>query len=274
MNDSKPQVVDRILAYVEQEKLSGEEVDRALVEFLEYRNKRVYLYQTDPDRLRRLDLTRFTRRIEAWSRASIVLEPSSPRENYSYIDANSVRVTFSETHRVASVDLLAERVSWKDVGRVIVLDADRRTGFVTLSFDPPGKIHPRGTKPLDYFGYYRARAEALLGTWLEPYDLQPALQRLEKTDLIEIPQGRGSGLDGAFDMIASGTDIRHMAAFSMREKLIAVRDNGRYIWVPQPPALLRKVTTTIDAGTSVLRFTKDSLVHEVRHVLEQIQAHS
>jgi hypothetical protein len=279
MGESRGAVIRRILDYVDAGKLAGEAVDRAIVEFLEYRNKRVYLYTADPARLRRLDLARFTRGIKDWSDARIVPTPESPRENYAYVDADVLRVTFSETHRHPAVHVASERVGWRRVGKVIVLDADRRSGFVTLSLDAPGRIHPHGTRPLDYFEHYQRRAEALLGTALTAFPLQRALQRLEAGDLVRLQQGRGSTVDGRVDITAAGPDVRAMPAFQAVQPSIAVRDSGRYVWVAGEPALpggalLREVPTEIHARTSMVRFTRDSLVQEVRYVLGQIQAHS
>jgi hypothetical protein len=279
MSDSRGAVIRRILDYVDSGKLAGEAVDRAIVEFLEYRNKRVYLYTADPAKLSRLDLSRFTRGIKDWSDATIVPAPESPRENYAYVDADAIRVTFSETHRHPAVHLASERVGWRRVGKVVVLDADRRSGFVSLSLDAPGRIHPHGTRPLDYFDHYQRRAEALLGTSLTPFPLQRALQRLEAGDLVRLQQGRGSTVDGRIDITAAGPDVRAMPAFQAVKPSIAVRDSGRYVWVAgEPPArggcLLREVPTEIHARTSMVRFTRDSLVQEVRYVLGQIQAHS
>jgi hypothetical protein len=274
MNDTKNQVIQRVLGYVSEGQLTEEDVDKALVEFLEYRNKRVHLYTVDPTRLRRLDHSRFTREIRSWAEANIVAAPASPRENYSFITPERVRVNFTETHRQPVVDLFAERVSWQNVGKVIVLEANRQTGFVSLSFDPPGRLHPHGHTALDYFNYYEGRAAALLGAQLQPFDLQKALRALEAGDLIRIPQRRGSGLDGSVEIVAAGADVRQMQAFQATEPLIAVRDNGRYVWVARPPDLLREVPTNIEARSSMIRFTKDSLLQEVQYVLAQVQAHS
>ena len=48
MGDPRMQVVQRILDYIEAGRLGGDVVDRAIAEFLEYRNKRVYLYRAEP----------------------------------------------------------------------------------------------------------------------------------------------------------------------------------------------------------------------------------
>lgn len=279
MGESRAEVIRRILNYVDSGKLSGETVDRAIVEFLEYRNKRVYLHTAEPSRLSRLDLSRFTRGIKDWSDARIIPTPEAPRENYAYVDADGIRVTFSETHRHPAVHVASERVGWRRVGKVIVLDADRGTGFVTLSLDAPGRIHPHGSRPWEYYEHYQRRAEALLGATLTPFPLQRALQRLEAGDLVRLQQGRGSTVDGRIDITAAGPDVRAMPAFQAVKPNIAVRDSGRYVWVTGEPltqgvALLREVPTEIHARTSMVRFTRDSLVQEVRYVLGQIQAHS
>jgi hypothetical protein len=95
-----------------------------------------------------------------------------------------------------------------------------------------------------------------------------------------VQQGRGSTIDGRIDILASGPDVRAMPAFQAVRPSIAVRDSGRYVWLPGDstqngaPRLLREVPTEIHAGTSMVRFTRDSLVQEVRYVLGQIQAHA
>jgi hypothetical protein len=280
MGDPRADVIRRVLDYVDSGRLAGGIVDRAIVEFLEYRNKRVYLYRADPGALRRVSPSRFTRPIRDWSEASILAQPDLPRENYAFLDPDHIRVTFSETHRHAAVNLRAERVGWRRVGKVIVLDADRRSGFVMLSFDPPGRAHPHGPRPLDYFAHHLARAESLLQTPLVPVPLQGALLALEAGDLIRLEQGRGSTVDGRVDIVASGPDVRAMPAFQAVRPSIAVRDSGRYVWLPTgplgngAPQLLREVPTEIHAATSMVRFTRDSLVQEVRYVLGQIQAHA
>jgi hypothetical protein len=280
MHDGRAEVIRRVLDYVEAGRLPGETVDRAIVEFLEYRNKRVYLYRADPAALRALEDSRFAHRIERWSEASIEPRPESPRENYAYVDAHHIRVTFSETHRHPTIHLADERLGWRSVGKVIVLDVDRDSGFVTLSYDPPGRIHPHGRRPIDYFAHYRSRAEALLGAPLAPFPLHQALFGLESGDLVRLQQGRGTTLDGRVDIVAMGLDVRAMAAFQAVKPSIAVRDSGRYVWLPAGPPgnvaphLLREIPTDIYASTSMVRFTRDSLVQEVRYVLDQIQAHA
>ncbi len=138
MNDGRAQVIQRVLDYIETGKLTTETVDRAIVEFLEYRNKRVYLYTADPKALARVDGSVFANRIDTWSEATIEAQPESPRQNYAYVDEGHIRITFSETHRHPAIRLAEERVGWRRVGKVIVLDVDRASGFVTLSLKSPG----------------------------------------------------------------------------------------------------------------------------------------
>ncbi|HEY8257026.1 MAG TPA: hypothetical protein VIG08_05165 [Gemmatimonadales bacterium] len=280
MHDGRAQVIQRVLDYIESGKLPAEIVDRAIVEFLEYRNKRVYLYQADPSTLARLDESRFSRRISSWADAGIDPMPDAPRQNYAYVDSGHIRVTFSETHRHPAIRIADERMGWRRVGKVVVLDADRRSGFVTLSYDPPGRIHPHGRRPLDYFTHYRATAESMLGGSLAPFPLHQALKALESGDLVRLQQGRGSTVDGRVDIVALGLDVRSMPAFQAVKPSIAVRDSGRYVWLPEGEngnggtRLLREIPTDIYAATSMVRFTRDSLVQEVRYVLGQIQAHA
>lgn len=280
MNDGRSQVIQRVLDYIDAGKLAAETVDRAIVEFLEYRNKRVYLYRADPAALARLDPSSFSNRIASWSDATIEAQPDNPRQNYAYVDDRHIRITFSETHRHPAIRLAEERVGWRRAGKVIVLDVSREPGFVTLSYDPPGRIHPHGSRPLDYFAHYRAQCEALLGTPLVPFPLHQALFELESGDLVRLQQGRGSTLDGRVDIVSLGLDVRAMPVFKAVKPSIAVRDSGRYVWLPGGPAgngsphLLREIPTDIYASTSMVRFTRDSLVQEVRYVLGQIQAHA
>jgi hypothetical protein len=280
MHDGRSQVIQRVLDYIESGKLPAEIVDRAIVEFLEYRNKRVYLYRAEPAMLANLDETRFSRLIRRWSDAVIDPMPEAPKENYAYADPDHLRVTFSETHRHPAIRVADERMGWRRVGKIVVLDVDRRSGFVTLSYDPPGRLHPHGRRPLDYFSHYRGRAESLLGGSLAPFPLHQALIQLESGNLVRLQQGRGSTLDGRVDIVALGLDVRSMPAFQAVKPSIAVRDSGRYVWLPGgqagngAPHLLRELPTDIYAATSMVRFTRDSLVQEVRYVLGQIQAHA
>jgi len=280
MHDGRAEVIERVLGYIASGKLAGETVDRAIVEFLEYRNKRVYLYKADPAILEQTADSTFSRRIRSWSEARIEARPDTPRQNYAYVDARHIRVTFSETHRNPAIRLTEERVGWRRVGKVVVLDVDRETGFVTLSYDPPGRIHPHGRRPLDYFAHYRTKAESLLGGALSPFSLHRALVELESGDLVRIQHGRGSTLDGRVDLVSLGFDVRSMTVFQAVKPSIALRDSGRYVWLPggQPvngaPHLLREIPTDIYATTSMVRFTRDSLVQEVRYVLDQLRAHA
>lgn len=280
MKDGRTDVIERVLGYVASGQLPGEIVDRAIVEFMEYRNKRVYLYRIDPTALERSPNTVVSRRIGSWSEATIDPQPDAPRQNYAYLDSSHIRITFSETHRHPAVRLAEGRVGWRRVGKIVVLDVDRRTGFVTLSYDPPGRVHPHGHRPLDYFAHYRAKAESLLGGPLAPFPLHRALVGLESGNLVRIQQGRGSTLDGRVDLVALGFDVRAMTVFQAVKPSIAVRDSGRYVWLPGgrsgngAPNLLRELPTDIYATTSMVRFTRDSLVQEVQYVLEQIQAHA
>ena len=280
LGDTRAGAVKRVIRYVEQDKLSLEQVHRAITEFQEYSNKRVYLYVIDPALVQRIHRDRFTRVIDSWTRARIVALPGSPRENYSYIDADRIRVNFSETHRVAVVNRRAGTLDWKEGTRVVVLDVDRHTGFVALSFDHPGTVHPHGERPIDYFTYYLQRAHALLGAPLAQFPIYQALLNLEARDLIQIPHGRAKTVDGGFDMTAA-VDLRQMEIYAKVRPSIATRDSGRFVWIANPPsrsslptAILRDVPTEIYAGTSMVRFTKDCLAEEVEYVLDQIRSHA
>lgn len=280
-NDTHEQVIDRVVGYVEEDKLAAEAVYQAVVEFPEFRNKHVYLYRAE--NTIKVDRDRFTRIISSWDQARIVAKPSEPRENYSFIDASRIRVCFSEVHRRPRMDLENDIVVWEEISRVVVLDADRASGSVSLAFDPHGSVTPRGAYHLsNYYGYYRARAEALLGTQMTPIPLHKALQSVEKSDLVRIRQGQSTTEGGSVRLTADVDDMRNMQAFKTVSPKLLRRESGRYIWLPDHSSndgsdgiyLVREVHTDIDAPTGMVRFTKDSVSQEVSFVLRELLANA
>jgi hypothetical protein len=287
MNDTKEQVVARIFRYLDGGQLSADELLSAAIQFQEYNNKRFYLFNVTRPALRGVDVAALPRRVDELGSAAITQKPDKPTVSYSWTNGQMLRVSWAETHRFPTVDYEREKITIRPVTRIVVLNVELTTGFITLAYDTAGPLNPHGGH-MGYFLHYVREAEKLLGTPFLQFQTGGALMKLEKSKIVRLPQGRSAFDDGAIDITSLGTDYRDMKSFSLVRDSVVAKEKGRYIWLAsgspakKPDAALpglsvqleRDIPTDIHSRTSMIRFTKDCLEDEVEYVIAQIRAHA
>jgi hypothetical protein len=272
--DTKGEITKRVIRYVTEGRLRADAVARAVVEFREFSNKAIFLYSIDRGRLGNLE-DRLPRYVETWSKARIAEDPVATVVSYSCIDGTLARVSFAEQHKKPHFDFEAGRISTVPVVKVVVLDVETDTGFVTLRYDPPEQLNPHRGSRLGYYSYFVERAQELTRSPLTPFDISKALLSIDGGKLVRTPYGRARTDDGQIDLAATA-DYRTMDIYPAILPKIATKQSGRYIWLEDASEeeLLRDVPTDISAAASMVRFTKDVVAPEVAYVLGKIRAHS
>ena len=182
------------------------------------------------------------------------------------------------------VDYARQRIRTVPITRVVVASLNLDTGFVWIAYDAPEHLIPHGSQ-LNYYRYYVNQVESIAGITLEPYDIHPALMKLEKSELVRLTYGRSLTPDGIVDLI-SESDYRKMGVYDDVRKDVVAKERGRYIWLcPASMAeeqaqrhadvpLLRDVPTEIYGRSNLIRFTRDCVEEEVEYVLGQIRDHA
>lgn len=283
MNDSKDEITERFIEHIERGRLPLDEAIAGIISLQEFSNKRVYLYQLPKATVRDFDLDRLPKRISQWEGVRITHLPDNPVVNYSLVDEKRIRVSYAETHRRIHQNLSNDTLQRIPVTRVVVLQVERNSGFTTLSLDPPETINPHNNNSQEYYDYYTGKAQQLLGGVPARFMINNALMKLESSNLIRIPYGRGRTDDGLVDLV-SDHDSRDMGVYTGVKKQTVTKESGRYIWLggseagdrglPSGHTLHRNIHTEIHAATSMVRFTKDCLQEEVDYVLQQLRAHA
>ena len=280
MNDGRSEVIQRVLDYVEAGKLTTEAVDRAIVEFLEYRNKRVYLYRADPDALARLDGSSFPNLIESWSDARIEALPETPRQNYAWVDSpphpdhlqrNPSPSRHPDGRGAGGMAARGQGHRARCEPGIGVRHAElRSTRPHPSSRAPPARLlHPL---PRAVRGIARHAAGSVSSS---PGAARARVGRPGSASAGPGLDPRRAGrhrLDGsrrARDDCIQGGRAQYRRARLGPVRLASGESAGR-----GGSHLLREIPTDIYASTSMVRFTRDSLVQEVRYVLAQIQAHA
>jgi hypothetical protein len=272
-NDSRDESIARWLARVDDGAIDPADALRFLIGFKEYNNKRVYMLKASPADLAGFQASTLVRRVSHVGEVALHREPSAPSVSYSFFDDTTLRVSYAETHQKTVIDRAAQSVDLVPITKHIVLNVDFTTGFATLSFDTPEAVSPHDASA-QYYAYYKARVNALVGAEFTVYDISSALMNLERSSLVRIPSGRSILADGRMDL-TTDDDCRTMGVYPSVSGSLIAKDRGRYIWLCAASAdILRDVPTDIYARTGMVRFTKDSLAPEVEYVIEQIRAHA
>lgn len=286
-NDTKKQIIDRVLRYIKDAALTVDAVWQAVIDFEEHSNKSVFLLEADPEKLRTAADGDLPERVPDLLHARIRHAPAEPVVSYSYVDELELRISFSEVHSKPHYDYDAGTIDSVPLTKVIALTAELETGFVALRLDPPEVMNPHKGS-VRYHQFYVERAMQILGCTLSQFSIDTALLKIEQSDLVRLPYGRMGLDDGRVDL-QTQDDYRHMDVYGGVWEEARIKQKGRYIWLktedprrsgvqeqtlPVATGLLRDIPTDIYAGSSMVRFTKDVLPQEVEYVVGQIRAHA
>ena len=281
--DALDDLAQRIIGYVKTGKLSAAAVRGLVREIPEASNKRVHLYKAaQPDKLRRRTAADFQAVVPSLDQAVVPRHAPTPRTSYSLVTPDLLRVSMVETHRVYTADPVRNDLVWEDVRKVVVVEAERATGFVTIAIDAPGYRHPHGDGQLAYYAHYLDVAGTLLDTELFPVPMYNAVIQLGRADRARVRPADLRGRTGSGSMVTmSGgrADLRDDAFYATLDGL-KLREQGRFEWLKtadRPPedgsfALLRPVRVEVDAKQSLVKFTKHTLAREITHVLAEVRA--
>lgn len=278
---SVPEIARCVVAHVEEGGLTEPQAHELVLDCLEHSNKRAYLFTADVRALR--DWEPADARDVVRSRTDVRIKPTLTNERLQYIwaDDDRIRICLTEGHTYYERDIATLKLIPRLKQKVIVIDADRRTGAVTLLMDPPGPYHEHGG-PLGYKRHFEGRMAALLGTTPEPLPLSRALTRLEDQNLIEIAHSRVETPYGRMALTGGlRADIRQHPQFAELRSSRINYDEDEYIWTPQPAdnpweltIPVRPLKTHITALAGEVRFALHALAIEVRYVLGQLRAHA
>ena len=281
--DTLPELAQRIVNYVDDGSLTRADVNELLREFREASDKRVYLFRADKKALKKLDGGTYQRRISSMDDARVAHPSGSTVVSYSFITPERLRVSYAEPHRRFTFSPRSgQPAQWYSGIRIVVLDVDRTSGFVTVAMDSPWYEHPHGERAVDYFSHHLDVARATVGTPLLPVYLNDLLLRLEAEPRDRIKPADTRGLTqagGKMRFSANGKDVRDDPEYRARMRDLALRDHGTFEWqktsseLPDDgsPALLADIKVTIDANSSMVRFTKHTLSREMEYVLTDIR---
>ncbi len=270
------------IAYVEDGKLTADDVRSLILDSREYSAKRAYLFAAP-----RAALAQWTPPDPAAvvpNRAAGRLQASVGPERLGYIVVSGprIRAAFTELHQDQFVDFDAGTVTRVPVQKVIVLEADSGTGFVTVLLDAPGRRHPHGQRKSAYYAYWKQRAAAFFQVNLDDFPLVKSLIGLEKDNRIKIPYTMARTAGGKVALTGIETDdVRALPEYAQLQQRRIAHDQDEYLWVPQiavPPAStgipLRDIKTDIAVSAGEIRFMQHALACEVNYVLEQLYAHA
>jgi len=282
VNDKVEDIPSRLVEYVQDGRLALADLRAAFIEFDEYSDKTVILFKADPSALAQLDVGQFQKLIASTADATIAKPLDNPQLNYTLFEPPLIRLSWIELHH--GWDLRGPVPVAVDQPKIVVLEADTTTGYVSLALDRPGRRHVHGTSSnADYFAFYTQLAADKLNTPLVPIPLYKALKSLEPmTDLVVIKQLRPKGMEGRMILTSDVPDVRQMAWYAMVKNDPALREQARYHWQESPDgaqspracALFRDVPTEIVARTGMIKFTQHTLAHEMEYVLGHVRAHT
>jgi hypothetical protein len=270
--DTKSEIDKRVIRYLKEGKFEPEALARDIVGLREYSNKSVFLYSVPKAKLDNV-VRRLPNKVKSWSETEIAFEPENPTVSYSIVEGELAHVSFAETHAKPRFNYEAGTIRRIPVTKVVVLDIELDTGFVTLRYDPPEQLGPHGADRFGYYKAYRDRAEEILKTPLHEFSIERAMAKLDGSDLVSVPHGKVLTDDGHI-ALTTGSDYRTMAVYGSILPEIAAREFGRYIWLENAAggALLRDVPTELNSRIAMVRFTNDVVPAEVAYVLGQIRA--
>jgi len=279
--DSIDQLAERIVSYVDTGKLTAADIKTFVRELREYGDKRVYLFKGDPAKLKKVTGDKFPNLITDLEEATLK-SGSNQHVNYALVDSEQIRISYSETHRSHQIDLAASTINWVHVSRIVVIEANKKSGFVTVSLDAPGDQNPHGERSTDYFTYYLDRAKTDLACDLVSLDLYNALLKLEKNthkDIVRLANRWATTTDGLDVHMESNADMRDAQSFWDSQGTVALRKKEKLAWLAsakpqqgsQADGLIREIRTEIYASPGMIRFTANTLSQEVAYVIDQVR---
>jgi hypothetical protein len=279
---SVPELRRLAIAYVEDGKLTDGDVQAMILDGREYSSKRAILFRTDPKALATWEPPEPAAVVAHRHEGRLKISNGPERLCYICRAGSRIRAVFTEQHLIQFVDFDAGQFERVPVQKVIVLEADTATGFVTVLLDAPGKRHPHGRTQTAYFSYWIDRAAAFFQVVLERFPLVTALGQLEKQKRIKIPYTLARTAHGKIALTGIETDdVRDLPEFANLQSKRIAHDQDEYTWLPQPAILpnpvgipLRDVKTDIDMGSGEIRFMQHALACEVEYVLGQLQTHA
>jgi hypothetical protein len=276
---SVPDIARYLVAYVAEGELPLSEARQIALDCREYSNKRAYLYTVPP-----ADLTRWSAPPELSTRVVDEVDDiriaSNVAERVQYIrsDRHSLRILFTETHTYYEQDIGTLQLIPRSVLKFIVVDANKRTGALTLLMDGPSSRNPHGSA-LKYKTHYEMRMQELLQTVAEPMRLGDSLTRLEDQQLLQIQHVRVETEGGLIAI--TGRNVPDVREHPQYEGLRAARvqhDEADYLWFPRPhnnPGGLtipvRPLKTRIHAIAGEVRFALHALRMETDYVLDKLR---
>jgi hypothetical protein len=282
VSDKVEDIPDRLVEYVQAGRMALADLRAAFIEFDEYSDKTVILFKAAPAALAQLNPGHFQKIISSTADAALATPLDNPQLSYTIFDPPQIRLSWIELHH--GWDLRGPAPVEVDQPKIVVLEADIATGYVSLALDRPGRRHVHGaSRNVDYFAFYTQLAAQTLNTPLVPIPLYKALKSLEPmTDLVVIKQLRPKGMQGKMILTCDIPDVRQMAWYAAVKNDPALREQARYHWQESPDgaqspracALFREVPTEIVARTGMIKFTQHTLAHEMEYVLGHVRAHA
>jgi hypothetical protein len=282
---AKEDIVARVYGYISDDLLSYGRVASMLRAVQENKNKNVFFYRIDLAPNGTIN-TSLPRQVAGLDGAEIRRGTREGEISYSYADQNVVRISFAELQRDYKRDVAHLELIPIDVTKVVLLEVDLTSGWVTLSYDPPTSDHAHGSTA-QYYRHYRELSEQLLGTTLVPADLVMALEELQKSPAVRPMHIVVDTEDGSVQLTGENVDCRNMTVAAGVEAHVQSRAWGHYAWLTpneisahhgafgpaaiQSP-LLRSIRTDIHADPGMIRFPGDCLPQEVNYVLATIRS--
>lgn len=202
---------------------------------------------------------------------------------YVTAHGNVLRLKWAEMHQAPVVDLNDDTITWDDVRKVIVLEADLTAKRAEIRFDKPEKKHPHETgigSQNSYYEAYRQKAEVILGYTLQPTELRPALKsllesvpRVVKVHIEEHTNARRMRVK----YVARSGDVRDDPEWSQPHTVGGsswAYDAPSFDWLTGPSSgtLKREFFSHADAATSTLRVLADCNEHEVKYAIHEIRS--
>jgi len=286
---SRKKLETLLAGLIDASELKSSDLERAIIGIEESGGKRIMFFELTPKPSGPVSMTDI---ISGLKKAGItisneqVMAPTNIKAGkLVYVtEHNSVlRVKWAETHQAPVVDLNDETITWDDVRKVIVLEADLTTKRAEIRFDKPEKKHPHDTgigSQNSYFDAYRQKAEAILGYVLTPTELRPALKslletipRVVKVHIEEHTNARRTRVK----YVAREGDVRDDPEWSGPHTTGGASwayDAPAFDWLTGPSSgtLKREFFSHADADSSTLRVLADCNEHEVKYAIHEIRS--
>jgi len=285
-NMSVDAITHAVIFAVEDGKVTESSVRELILDASEYGTKTVYLYRADKAVLKEWNPPMGAAVIASRDAARVLQSTGQERMWYVLREDSRIRMAFSEEHINFTIDMQSEGTIKRPVQRVITVEANSKTGDVTLTMDGAGRKHHHGTK-MQYMKYWKERAAVLLGATLEPLELANALTVLQNQDIVEIknttiPSETGEKIVISRDPTIQipGHDVRLGPIYKRASPGRIGFERDEYSWLPQSGANgsagipRRVIDTTIFVPAGEVKFTRETLSFETEYVLGHLRANA